>query len=160
DVSFQAGQADVTMPFLGWGVSFIDYDNDGWKDILVANGHVYPVVDQHDWDTTYAQQPLLFRNRSGAFERVGAAPNSGLARALTARGLAVGDLDGDGLLDAVINNIDSPPTLLRNVTRPAGHWVTLSLVGDPGRKSPRDAVGAIAYLTVGKLRLREDVISG
>jgi enediyne biosynthesis protein E4 len=161
DVSFQAGQGDLTLPFLGWGATFVDYDNDGWQDVLVANGHVYPGVDKYPWGTSYAEQPLLFRNlKSGKFERVAAAPSSGLALAMPARGLAVGDLDGDGLVDAVFNNMDSMPTVLRNVTKPAGHWVTLKLIGDPAKKSPKDAIGAIAYVTTGKLRQRQDVISG
>jgi enediyne biosynthesis protein E4 len=161
DVTFQAGHGEVTVPFLGWGTSFLDFDNDGWKDIFAVNGHVYPVVDKYQWGTSYAQQPLLFRNLgAGRFDRVPAAPGSGLAIAIPGRGLAVGDLDGDGLLDAVINNIDSTPTLLRNVTRPAGHWIELRLVGDPSKKSPRDAIGAIAYVTTGKLRQRADVVSG
>ncbi|PYT03119.1 MAG: CRTAC1 family protein [Acidobacteria bacterium] len=161
DVTFQSGHGEVTMPFLGWGTSFLDFDNDGWKDIFVVNGHVYPVVDKYQWGTSYAQQPLLFRNLgNGRFDRVLAAPGSGFAIAIPGRGLAVGDLDGDGLLDAVINNIDSAPTVLRNVTRSAGHWIALRLVGDPAKKSPRDAIGAIAYVTTGKLRQRADVVSG
>ncbi|HMG33266.1 MAG TPA: CRTAC1 family protein [Blastocatellia bacterium] len=160
DVSFQSAPGELTLPFLGWGASFLDYDNDGWKDLLVANGHVYPCVENRDWGTSYAEQPLLLRNKSGKFERVGAAPGSGLALALPSRGMAVADLDGDGLLDAVINNIDSAPTLLRNVTKPAGHWIELKLIGDPGKKSPRDAIGAIVYVTAGKLRQRQDVVSG
>ncbi|HJU53586.1 MAG TPA: CRTAC1 family protein, partial [Pyrinomonadaceae bacterium] len=161
DVTFQAGHGETTIPFLGWGTTFIDFDNDGWKDVLVANGHVYPAVDAHQWGTSWAQQLLLFRNQAtGRFLRVGAAPNSGLSIAIQARGLAVGDLDGDGLLDAVVNNIDSKPTLLRNVTKPAGHWLSLRLVGDGAKKSPKDAVGAIAYVTAGKLRQRQDVVSG
>ena len=161
DVSFQAGQGEVTLPFLGWGTAFMDYDNDGWKDIFAVNGHVYPAVDKYQWGTSYAEQPLLFRNLgTGRFERVPAAPGSGLAIAVPGRGLAVGDLDGDGLLDVVINNIDSPPTLLRNVNKPTGHWVELRLVGEPALKSPRDAIGAIAYVTTGKLRQRQDVVSG
>jgi hypothetical protein len=161
DVTFQSGHGETTMPFLGWGTSFIDFDNDGWKDLLVANGHVYPAVDEHQWGTSFKQQLLLFRNlTTGKFARVGAAPASGLAIAIPARGLAVGDLDGDGRLDAVINNIDSKPTVLRNVTKPAGHWLSLRLVGDVSKKSPRDAVGAIAYVTTGKLRQRQDVVSG
>lgn len=161
DVTFQAGHGEVTMPFLGWGTAFLDFNNDGWKDIFVVNGHVYPTVDKYQWGTSYAQQPLLFRNLGiGIFDRVPPAPGSGLAIAIPGRGLAVGDLDGDGLLDAVINNIDFAPTVLRNVTRPAGHWIALQLVGDPAKKSPRDAIGAIAYVTTGKIRQRADVISG
>jgi hypothetical protein len=161
DVTFAAGLGEITLPFLGWGTSFIDYDNDQWLDLIVANGHVYPAVDDHQWGTSYAQQPLLFRNlRNGRFERVGAAPGSGLAGSWCERGLAVGDLDGDGRLDVVINNMDSKPTVLRNVTTPSGHWLALHLVGDVARKSPRDAIGAVAYLTTGKVRQRQDVISG
>jgi hypothetical protein len=161
DVTNPSGHGETTMPFLGWGTSFIDFDNDGWKDLLVANGHVYPAVDEHQWGTSFRQQLLLFRNLStGKFARVGAAPASGLAIAIAARGLSIGDLDNDGRLDAVINNIDSKPTLLRNVTKQAGHWLSLRLVGDVSKKSPRDAVGAIAYVTTGKLRQRQDVVSG
>ncbi|MDQ3472871.1 MAG: VCBS repeat-containing protein, partial [Acidobacteriota bacterium] len=73
DLTFQAGLGEVTIPFLGWGTSFIDYDNDGWEDLIVANGHVYPTVDAHQWGTSFAQQALLFRNlKNGKFERVGA----------------------------------------------------------------------------------------
>jgi hypothetical protein len=161
DVTFQAGHGEVTIPFLGWGTSFLDYDNDGWKDVLVVNGHVYPVVDEHPWGTSWAEQPLLFRNlANGKFERVGAAPGSALAQSWPARGLAIADLDGDGKLDAVINNCDAPPALLRNVTQTTNHWLILRLVGDTTKKSPRDATGAIVYATAGKLRQRFDLVSG
>jgi hypothetical protein len=161
DDTFQTGLGEVSIPFLGWGTDFIDYDNDGWRDLLVANGHVYPAVDQHQWGTSFAQQMLLFHNlANGKFERVGAAPGSALANAIQARGLAIGDLDGDGRLDAVTNNIDSKPALLRNVAKQTGHWLELKLIGDVSKKSPRDATGAIVYLTTGKLRQRMDAVSG
>ena len=161
DLTFQTGLGEPSIPFLGWGTSFLDYDNDGWPDLIVANGHVYPAVDDHQWGTSYAQQTLLFRNvKNGKFERVGAAPGSGLARALTARGLAVGDLDGDGREDVVLNNIGSRPTVLRNVTAPAGNWLSIRLVGDTSKKTPRDAIGARVYVTTGKTQQRRDVISG
>ena len=161
DVTFQAGLGEPTIPFLGWGTSFIDFDNDGWLDLFVVNGHVYPAVDSHQWGTSYAQQALLFRNlKNGKFERVGAPPGSALASSWPGRGLAIGDLDGDGRPDLVINNLDSKPALLRNVAAPAGHWLDLRLVGDVAKKTPRDAVGSVAYLTTGKLRQRADVVSG
>jgi hypothetical protein len=161
DVTFQAGHGETTIPFLGWGTSFIDFDNDGWKDILISNGHVYPAVDKYQWGTSFAQQPLLFRNQGNSrFARVGAAPTSGLAIAIKGRGLAVGDLDNDGRPDVVVNVLDSKPTVLRNVTKPTGHWLSLRLIGDVAKKSPRDATGAIAYVTTGKMRQRQDVVSG
>jgi hypothetical protein len=161
DVTFQAGLGELTIPFLGWGTSFLDFDNDGWLDLFVVNGHVYPVVDSNQWGTSYAQQALLFRSlRNGKFERVGAPAGSALANAWRSRGLAIGDLDGDGRPDVVINNLDSQPTILRNVATPVGHWLELRLVGDVVKKSPRAGIGSVVYLTTGKIRQRRDVVSG
>ena len=159
DVTSQAGISNLTLPFLGWGTGFLDFDNDGLLDIFVANGHVYPEVDKTDWGTTYRQRPLLLRNLDGKkFEEVPPATGSGLAVVTPARGAAFGDLFNDGHIDVVLNNMDTTPTLLRNVTKNANHWVTLKLVGGP--KSPRDAIGAKVFLTAGGIRRRADVFSG
>jgi enediyne biosynthesis protein E4 len=167
DVTFQARIGEPTIPFLGWGTSFFDYDNDGWKDILVVNSHVYPKVDNFQWGTSFAQQILLFRNdkidaktKQIQFEKVGATPNSGLAIAITGRGLAISDLDGDGRQDAVINNLDSTPTLLRNVIETKNHWLFLKLIGNPAKKTPKDATGSKVFVTANGMRQRFDVISG
>jgi hypothetical protein len=159
DVSRDAGLAVVTIPFLSWGDGFIDYDNDGWKDIFIASGHVYPEVDRHDWGTSFAERPLLFRNVLGKkFELVPAVKGTGIAVAIPARGAAFGDLFNDGKIDIVLNNIDAPPTLLRNVDDDRHHWIELRLLGGP--KSPRDAVGATVYLTSSNQTQRGDVLSG
>ena len=160
DVSYATGIAAATIPFVGFGDGFLDYDNDGWLDLLIANGHVYPSVDQHpEWGTTYAQRPLLFHNlRNGKFELVPAVEGTGLAEVSVGRGAAFGDLFNDGKIDVVINNADRPPTLLRNVNPDHHHWIALKLVGGAG--SPRDAVGATVYLTGSSGRQRGDVLSG
>jgi len=159
DVSFQAGIAELTIPFLGWGAGFLDYDNDGRLDIFFANGHVYPQVDLYDWGTTWKQRPLLFRNLDGKhFQEVPANPNSGLAELNPSRGAAFGDLFNDGHIDVVMNNLDGPPSLLRNVLRNGNHWIELKLIG--GSKSPRDATGSTVFLTANGARQRGDVLSG
>jgi enediyne biosynthesis protein E4 len=159
DVSRDAGLAVATIPFLSWGDGFIDYDNDGWKDIFIASGHVYPEVDKHDWGTSFAQRPLLFRNVPGKkFELVPAVKGTGLAVVIPARGAAFGDLFNDGKIDVVLNNLDAPPTLLRNVNPDHHHWIELRLLGGP--KSPRDAIGAEVYLARPNQTQRADVLSG
>ena len=159
DITFQLGLGEPTIPFLGWGTGFIDYDNDGRKDIFVANGHVYRSVDKTDWGTTWAQRPQLFRNLNGArFQEVPPATGSGLAVLASARGAAFGDIFNDGHIDVVMNNLDGPPTVLRNVVRNGNHWLLLKLIGGP--KSPRDATGAVVFLTAGGLRQRGDLLGG
>ena len=159
DISYQLGIAEPTVPFLGWGDAFLDFDNDGWKDLLIANGHVYPLVDKMPWGTSYAQHPLLFHNLAGKkFEQVPSVEGSGLARVVAGHGLAVGDLFNDGKLDAVINVIDGHPLLLRNVSQDTHHWIELKLIGGP--KSPHDAVGATVYVTAGGKKQRGDIVSG
>ena len=159
DISYQLGIAGVTVPFLGWGDAFIDYDNDGWKDLLMADGHVYPEADHQPWGTTWKQRPLLFHNVGGKkFVLVPAVEGTGLADVIAGRGMAVGDLFNDGRIDAVINVMDGHPVLLRNVSPDHNHWLELKLVGGPG--SPRDAVGATVYVTANGMRQRGDVLSG
>jgi hypothetical protein len=160
EITTKLGIASVTYPFLGWGTQFIDYDNDGWKDIMFVGGHVYPVVDKYNWGTSYAERPLLFHNidRGTKFEVVPAAQGTGLADVIPARGAAFGDLFNDGKIDVVINCIDHAPVLLRNVDHDHNHWVGLQLIGGPG--SPRDAVGSTVYLVSAGIRQRGDVMSG
>ncbi len=158
DATVRSGLAEPTIPFLGWGTGFLDFDNDGWLDIFVANGHVYPGVDQQDWGTTWAQRPQLFRNQNGRFQEVPPATGSGLADVITARGAAFGDLFNDGHIDVVLNNIDASPALLRNVLKNNNHWIGLKLIGGPG--GPRDAIGAKVFVTAGAVRQRADVVSG
>jgi hypothetical protein len=159
EVSTQAGFGRISMPFLGWGAGFLDYDNDGWLDLMMINGHIYPAADRLDWGTSYSQRPLLFRNlRNGTFELMPAVKGTGLAEILSGRGAAFGDLFNDGRIDVVISRIEGPPVLLRNVDPNRHHWVELKLLA--AGKSPRDAVGATAFLTANGMRQRRDVVSG
>ena len=168
DVSYKSGIAQTTIPFVGWGDGFLDYDNDGWLDLFEVNGHVYPEVDQHDWGTTWAERPLLFHNvpdgaKDRKFEYVPPVKGTGLADVIPARGAAFGDLFNDGKIDVIINPIDGPPVLLRNVNPDHHNWVEMQLVGgvNPanGKKSPRDATCATVYLKANGMRMRQDVLS-
>ena len=160
EMTSRAGIDEITYPFLSWGTEFIDYDNDGWKDIFVANGHVFPEVAHHDWGTSYAERPLLFHNidRGQKFATMPAVEGTGLADVIPSRGAAFGDLFNDGKMDVVINCMDHPPVLLRDVNPDRNHWVGIQLVGGAG--SPRDAVGSTVYLNAGGMRQRGDVMSG
>ncbi len=160
DASYQAGIAESSVPFVKFGDGFLDYDNDGWKDLVIVNGHVYPQVDQHpEWGQSYAQRPLLYHNlENGKFEMVPAVEGTGLAVVTVGRGAAFGDLFNDGKIDVVINSMDSAPILLRNVNPDHHHWIEMKFIGGP--KSPRDAVGATVYLTANGMRQRGDVLSG
>ncbi len=174
DVSYKAGIAQISIPFVGWGDGFLDFDNDGWLDLFEVNGHVYPEVDKYDWGTTFAERPLLFHNvpaetgpknqgDARKFEYVPPVKGSGLAVVTPARGAAFGDLFNDGKIDVVISPVDGPPVLLRNVNPDHHHWVELALVGGgktaTSNGSPRDATCATVYLSANGMRMRQDVLS-
>ena len=159
DVSYELHIAEGTIPFLGWGTAFFDYDNDGWKDLAFVNGHVYQSADTNSWGTSWLERMLLFHNAAGkGLTPVPAVTGTPLAQARSSRGMAVGDLFNDGNLCLVINNMDGAPTVLCSKPTAKSHWVDLHLVGNG--KSPRDATGATAYLTVGGQRQRGDVVAG
>src|SRR5258708_21412624 len=159
DSSYEAGIAKDTIPFLSWGDGFIDYDNDGWKDIFIASGHVYKQVEDHDWGTSFAQRPLLLRNvGAGKFTLVPAVQGTGLAIVVPARGAAFGDLFNDGKIDVVLNNLDAPPTLLRNVNPDQHHWIEFRLIGGAGK--PRGAGSAALFGTTGKINQPGALVRG
>lgn len=161
DVSYETGIARPSVPFLGWGTEFLDYDNDGWLDLLAVNGHVYPIVDRMDWNTSYAQRALLYRNLGGRrFVELGAAAGPALTVPRVARGAAVADFDNDGSADIIVNNLDGPPTLALNNAPNRGRWLGLRLIGDPAVRGPRDAIGSVVFLTAGGRRMRAEVASG
>jgi hypothetical protein len=139
DRTYQAGLG-VNTRLLGWGISFIDIDNDGWLDILVANGHVYPEVDGTQVDAAYAERKYLYRNlRNGQFEDVSLVGGSGITAAVPARGFAIGDYDNDGNMDAIVNCVNAPPQLLRCQTTLSRNWIKIRTVGT---KSNRTGIGA------------------
>ena len=162
DISYQAGIAEPTVPFLGWGDAMIDYDNDGWIDLFFAAGHVYPQADKADWGSTFRQRALLFHNVSGKLQLVPPVEGTALVELNSARGVAFGDLFNDGRMDLVINNVNSTPSLFEDVaaktTAKANHWIAFQLTGTG--KSNREAIGATIYVTANGFRQRGDVMAG
>ena len=147
--------ASTYLP-VGWGTSFGDLDNDGWEDVFVVNGHLYPEADKFALGLKYKQQPLVFmNNRDKTFREVGA--EVGLTQGWKSRGLALGDYDNDGRLDVLINNLDDGPVLLHNEMPRAGHWLLIRCVGT---KSNRSAVGARLTLRAGDLRETREIKAG
>ena len=130
----------ISRPYGGWGVKFMDYDNDGWKDLFVAQGHVLDTIQQTFPHLRYLQPLLLLHNEGGKhFVDVSKESGSVFLENWASRGLAVGDIDNNGTLDVVVTTNNGPGYVLRNHGGDAGHWLILSLVGT---KSNRDSIGA------------------
>jgi hypothetical protein len=160
DVSFRSRTAAVSLPYVGWGNAFFDYDNDAWLDLIAVNGHVYPQLDRARMGASagYRQRKLLYHNRGdGTFEEVAARFGQAFTEERVSRGLATGDIDNDGGLDLVINDLDGGPQLLRNELAGRGHWLIVKLHG----KAPNtDAIGAIVTVRTGSTTQRGLVQSG
>jgi hypothetical protein len=155
DVSREAGLR--ARQFLGWGAAFVDVDDDGWRDLVVANGHVYPEVEGKQLGDRYLQPTILYRNLgSGKFSDATEAAGPAFQVPRPARGLAVGDLDGDGRPEILLVNMNSTPALLKN-RAPGGHYLNVALTGT---KSNRSAIGARVTGTAGGRERIDEVMSG
>ena len=145
--SFTSGVARATMPHSGWGVRFLDYDNDGWKDLLIAQGHDLDTVELNYPNLHYREPLLLLRNTGKDFVDVSSSSGAVFHEPWLGRGMAIGDIDNDGRLDAVVTTNDGPVHILHNETPTQNHWLTLKLVG---HESNRDAIGAEVKLVTAK----------
>jgi len=158
DVAFAAGVGQITIPYLGWGTGCVDLDNDGWPDLFVVNGHVYPQVDSLAAGAKYRQRKLVFLNRqNGTFADISNSVGPAVTIPQPSRGAAFGDLDNDGRIDVVVENIDGLPMVLHNETTISNHWITFQLVGT---RSNRLALGAKVRVVAGSLSQIDEVRSG
>jgi hypothetical protein len=140
----------ITLLSSGWGVRFLDYDHDGWKDLFVAQGHVLDTIERTSPHLRYREAPLLARNEGGRFRDASAEAGGPFRGRFVARGVAVGDLDDDGDEDVVLSTLDDRARVLRN-EGPKGHWLKLRL---EGRRSNRDGIGAEVRLVTASGALR------
>ena len=148
----------LNTKYLGWGTMFFDFDNDGWPDLLLVNGHVYPEVDKYHLGSDYQEPRLLYHNNgNGTFTDISASAGSGISTPSSSRGLAIGDLWNDGRMSAVISNMNARPSLLENQVRYPNHWVAFKTVGT---NSNRDGIGARITVRTGKRLLVDEVRSG
>jgi hypothetical protein len=157
DDTFAAGLG-LNTKYLGWGAMFLDFDNDGWPDLLLVNGHVYPEVDSQHLGSDYQEPRILYHNQgSGKFEDISASSGPGITEPKSSRGMAVGDLWNDGRISAVVSNMNAAPGLLVNQVRYENHWVTIET---KGTKSNRDGLGARIRVKAGGRVLVDEVRSG
>ena len=157
DVTYPAGLGSRTQ-YLGWGTMFFDFDNDGWPDLLLANGHVYPEVDSLDLDIHYREPKLLYHNNgNGTFTDISDTAGPGIQTPAASRGLAVGDLWNDGRLSAVIANRSGPPSMLVNRTTYPNHWIEVKAVGT---RSNRSGIGAGLLLKTNSREQIDEIRSG
>src|SRR6266850_1236488 len=157
DKTFPAGFG-LNTQYLGWGVMFADVDNDGWPDLLLVNGHVYPEVDSQHLGSNFREPKILYHNNgNGKFTDISATAGPAITAVSSARGLAIGDLWNDGRISAVISNMNAPPMLLVNDLRNANHWIAFRTVGT---KSNRDGIGAKITVKAGTRTLVDEVRSG
>ena len=157
DVTTAAGLGLYTK-YLGWGTMFLDFDNDGWPDLLLVNGHVYPEVDKNNLGSNYEEPRILYHNLGkGTFADISPGAGPGINARASSRGLAIGDLWNDGRISAVITNLNTLPSLLVNQVRSANHWIGIRTVGT---KSNRDGIGARISVTAGARILVDEVRSG
>jgi enediyne biosynthesis protein E4 len=158
DVSFNSGVAMPTIPYVGWGTAFFDFDNDGWPDLFMVNGHVYPQVDTLDVGARYREPKLLFLNqRDGTFRNISQQAGAAIQVPQVSRGVAVGDLFNDGRVDIVVENVDGKPIILRNQSENRNHWVSFEL---GGTASNRLALNARVKAVAGDLVQLDEVRSG
>ncbi len=158
DVSYAAGIARSTTPYVGWGDAFFDLDNDGWPDLIIVNGHVYPQVDTKDIGTSYHEPKLLYLNQhDGTFRDISKLAGPAIQTPQVSRGLAVGDLFNDGRLEIVVENLEGEPMILQTQGGPRNHWVSFELEGAKGN---RLALNARIRATAGDLVQLEQVQSG
>jgi enediyne biosynthesis protein E4 len=157
DATSAAGLGLYTQ-YLGWGTMFFDFDNDGWPDLILVNGHVYPEVDSQHLGSNYKEPRILYHNNGdGTFSDVSSSAGLGITSAASARGLAVGDLWNDGRMSAVISNMNAVPSLLVNQIRTSNHWIAIRL---QGTKSNRDGIGARISVKAANRILIDEVRSG
>jgi enediyne biosynthesis protein E4 len=157
DVTSAAGLGLYTK-YLGWGTMFLDFDNDGWPDLLLVNGHVYPEVDKNNLGSNYEEPRILYHNLGkGIFADISASAGPGVTMHASSRGLAVGDLWNDGRISAVITNLNAAPSLLVNQVRNSNHWIAIRTVG---MKSNRDGIGARISVKAGARTWVDEVRSG